>query len=92
MRPGSYRSLRGLGEYVVVLCASLWVAEPGRLDIANSIITFLALCCHRTLASVFPQVVPYSQHIPSFCDEWGFNVALADPDQVQKLCGFLCVN
>ena len=33
---------------------------------------------NRTLASVFPRVVPYLQHIPSFADCWGWNMAFSD--------------
>ena len=33
---------------------------------------------NRTLASVFPKVVPYLQHIPSFADCWGWNMAFKD--------------
>lgn len=39
-------------------------------------------CINRTLASVFPTVIPYAQHIPSFCDIWGYNLAFLDPEQV----------
>lgn len=34
---------------------------------------------NKTLRSVFPTVIPYCQHIPSFCDIWGYNLALSDP-------------
>nr|BCL66181.1 spermine synthase 1 [Volvox reticuliferus] len=37
---------------------------------------------HATLSSVFPIVIPYAQHIPSFCDAWGYNMAFTDPNQV----------
>ncbi|EFJ44354.1 hypothetical protein VOLCADRAFT_76291 [Volvox carteri f. nagariensis] len=37
---------------------------------------------HATLRAVFPTVIPYTQHIPSFCDAWGFNMAFTDPEQV----------
>jgi len=33
---------------------------------------------HSTLRSVFPAVHAYAQHIPSFCDIWGYNMALQD--------------
>lgn len=36
---------------------------------------------HHTLASVFPSVHPYVQHMPSYCDCWGYNLALTDPSQ-----------
>jgi thermospermine synthase len=37
---------------------------------------------NSTLASVFPKVLPYTQHMPVFCDVWGWNMALTDPSQV----------
>jgi thermospermine synthase len=33
-----------------------------------------------TLKQVFPQVHCYTVYIPSFCSEWGFNVALKNPN------------
>lgn len=36
---------------------------------------------HATVRSVFTKVVPYTQHIPSFCDHWAFNMAFADGSQ-----------
>ena len=33
---------------------------------------------NKTLSSVFPKVVPYLQHIPSFADCWGWNMAFKD--------------
>jgi thermospermine synthase len=33
---------------------------------------------NRTLASVFPKVTPYLQHIPSFADCWGWNMAFKE--------------
>lgn len=38
-------------------------------------------CINKTLSSVFPKVVPYAQHIPSFCDIWGYNLAFSDASQ-----------
>jgi thermospermine synthase len=38
-------------------------------------------CIHKTLASVFPKVLPYAQHIPSFCDTWGYNLAFTSHTQ-----------
>lgn len=46
---------------------------------------FTAINC--TLRSVFPRVVPYSQHMPVFCDVWGYNLALTDASQVRGSCG-----
>jgi len=38
---------------------------------------------NATLRSVFPKVVSYTQHIPVFCDVWGWNMALTDPSQAE---------
>ena len=38
-------------------------------------------CINRTLATVFPTVIPFAQHIPSFCDLWGYNLAFSDKSQ-----------
>lgn len=40
-------------------------------------------CINKTLSSVFPRVTPYAQHIPSFCDIWGYNMAFADASMVR---------
>lgn len=40
---------------------------------------------NRTLASVFPRVVPYLQHIPSFADCWGWNMAFKDGSEQAPL-------
>ncbi len=42
-------------------------------------------CINSTLRSVFPLVVPYTQHMPVFCDVWGWNMALTDPEQAAAL-------
>ncbi|GFR43194.1 hypothetical protein Agub_g4186 [Astrephomene gubernaculifera] len=40
---------------------------------------------HATVRSVFPAVLAYAQHIPSFCDTWGFNIGFQDPQQAPVL-------
>jgi len=35
---------------------------------------------HNTLKAVFPSVRPYSAHVPSFYDQWGFVIASLDSD------------
>jgi thermospermine synthase len=40
-------------------------------------------CINATLRSVFPHVLPYTQHMPVFCDVWGWNMALTDPSQAK---------
>ena len=42
-------------------------------------------CINATLRSVFPRVLPYTQHMPVFCDVWGWNMALTDPAQEAAL-------
>jgi hypothetical protein len=42
-------------------------------------------CINATLRSVFPHVLPYTQHMPVFCDVWGWNMALTDPQQAGQL-------
>ncbi|CAL5223876.1 g6467 [Coccomyxa viridis] len=45
---------------------------------------------NHTLRSVFPKVVPYMQHVPSYVDTWGWNMALKDaslqfPQQAEEI-------
>jgi len=40
---------------------------------------------NRTLSSVFPKVIPFLQHIPSFADCWGWNMAFKDADSAAPL-------
>ena len=40
-------------------------------------------CINATLRSVFSHVIPYAQHMPVFCDVWGWNLALTDPSQAE---------
>lgn len=40
-------------------------------------------CINATLRSVFPKVLPYCQHMPVFCDVWGWNMALTEPSQAE---------
>eukprot|EP00873_Tetraselmis_striata_P026404 jgi/Tetstr1/446668/TSEL_034189.t1 len=35
---------------------------------------------NKTLKAVFPTVVPYAAHVPSFCDTWGWNMSFSSPD------------
>lgn len=37
---------------------------------------------HNTLKQVFPQVWGYTTSVPSFCSEWGFNIATKEADAV----------
>lgn len=38
-------------------------------------------CINATLRSVFPRVLPYTQHMPVFADVWGWNIAFTEPEQ-----------
>ena len=42
--------------------------------------TFTAI--HNTLEQIFPQVIPYRVHIPSFLGDYGFNLCLKSPKKV----------
>lgn len=42
---------------------------------------------NKTLREVFPQVWGYTVCVPSFCSEWGFNIATKDADHVDLYTG-----
>lgn len=54
----------------------IFVTQSGPAGVLSSTEVFTAI--HNTLQSVFPAVVPYAQHIPSYNDAWGFNMAVQD--------------
>nr|BBC28493.1 spermine synthase [Eudorina sp. 2006-703-Eu-15] len=58
----------------------IFVTQSGPAGILSCREVFTAI--NATLRSVFPSVVPYAQHIPSFCDAWGYNMSFTDPKQV----------
>ncbi|GLC42223.1 hypothetical protein PLESTB_000644400 [Pleodorina starrii] len=58
----------------------IFIAQSGPAGFLSCREVFSAI--HSTLRSVFPSVVPYAQHIPSFCDAWGYNLVFTDPQQV----------
>ncbi len=39
-------------------------------------------CVYRTLTNVFSNVIPYLAHIPSFTNQWGFNMAIKNDCEV----------
>ena len=51
----------------------LLVTQSGPASLINYTEVFTAI--HHTLNQVFPIVAPYSTHVPSFGETWGFNVA-----------------
>ncbi|DBA83855.1 hypothetical protein WJX77_008056 [Trebouxia sp. C0004] len=66
----------------------IFVTQSGPAGVLSSTEVFTAI--HSTLNSVFPSVLPYAQHIPSYNDAWGFNVAVRNasmplPDSAIKL-------
>ena len=46
----------------------IFVTQSGPAGVLSSTEVFTAI--HKTLQSVFPAVVPYAQHIPSYNDAW----------------------
>lgn len=52
----------------------IFVTQSGPAGVLSSTEVFTAI--HSTLHSVFPSVLPYAQHIPSYNDAWGFNMAV----------------
>ena len=46
----------------------IFVTQSGPAGVLSSTEVFTAI--HKTLQSVFPAVVPYAQHIPSYNDTW----------------------
>ena len=57
----------------------IFITQSGPAGILSCTEVFTAI--NKTLASVFPKVLPYTQHMPVFCDVWGWNMALTDPSQ-----------
>jgi len=65
------------------------ITQAGQAGIKRHNIVWSAV--HSTLRAVFPQVVPYTQAVYSFMDEWGWHLALTDesmkkltPEEVDK--------
>jgi thermospermine synthase len=40
---------------------------------------------HNTLRQVFPKVYGYIAFVPSFCSEWGWNIAFKNPEAAQDI-------
>ncbi|KAG8458031.1 hypothetical protein KFE25_007238 [Diacronema lutheri] len=53
------------------------VTQSGQAGIKQHKSVFTPI--YRTLCTVFPQVVGYTQAVYSFCDEWGWNIAFNTP-------------
>mmetsp|Transcript_23336 Transcript_23336/g.64747 ORF Transcript_23336/g.64747 Transcript_23336/m.64747 type:complete len:312 (+) Transcript_23336:156-1091(+) len=71
------------GFYKDIICNKL---NPGGIFVTQSAAagvlshTQVFTPVNRTLQEVFPTVVPYSAHVPSFCDTWGWNMAFSSTD------------
>ena len=66
------------------------VTQSGPTSLLNYTECFTAIV--HTLSGLFPRVVPYTVHIPSFMTLWGFTIAFADaeprdygPEEVDSL-------
>jgi thermospermine synthase len=57
----------------------IFVTQSGPAGILSCKEVFSVI--HKTLAATFPTVTPYQQHIPSYNDIWGWNMAFTDPQQ-----------
>ncbi|KAK9837434.1 hypothetical protein WJX81_002188 [Elliptochloris bilobata] len=56
--------------------SGIFVTQSGPAGVLSCGEVFTAI--NRTIAAVFPRVVPYAQHIPSYVDTWGWNMGLQD--------------
>ena len=68
----------------------LLVTQSGPTSLLNYTECFTAIV--HTLSGLFPRVVPYAVHVPSFMTPWGFTIAFADaaprdygPEEVDSL-------
>jgi thermospermine synthase len=56
----------------------IFVTQSGPAGVLSA--TEVFTCINATMKSVFPVVVPYTQHMPVFCDVWGWNMAFRDAE------------
>ena len=56
----------------------LLVTQSGPTSLLNYTECFTAIV--HTLSGLFPRVVPYTVHVPSFMTPWGFTIAFADAE------------
>jgi thermospermine synthase len=54
----------------------IFVTQSGPAGVLSA--TEVFTCINATMRSVFPVVIPYTQHMPVFCDVWGWNMAFRD--------------
>lgn len=57
----------------------IFVTQSGPGGILSHTEVFTSI--NRTLATVFPTVIGYATHLPSFADTWSWNMAFTNPDQ-----------
>mmetsp|Transcript_16477 Transcript_16477/g.49344 ORF Transcript_16477/g.49344 Transcript_16477/m.49344 type:complete len:315 (-) Transcript_16477:353-1297(-) len=57
----------------------IFVTQSGPAGVLSATQVYTAI--NHTLASVFPVVTPFLQHLPSFADCWGWNMAFSDSKQ-----------
>lgn len=57
----------------------IFVTQSGPGGILSHTEVFTSI--NRTLATVFPTVIGYTTHLPSFADTWSWNMAFTDPEQ-----------
>lgn len=61
----------------------IFIAQAGPAGMLSHDEVFTSI--YKTISSVFPTVLPYHAHFPSFCDEWGFHLALPEKNQASPL-------
>lgn len=57
----------------------IFITQSGPAGILSCTEVFTSI--NTTMKSVFPTVIPYTQHLPSYCDVWGWNMAFTDSSQ-----------
>lgn len=57
----------------------IFVTQSGPAGVLSATQVYTSI--NTTLESVFPVVTPYIQHLPSFADCWGWNMAFTDKTQ-----------
>mmetsp|Transcript_9443 Transcript_9443/g.57618 ORF Transcript_9443/g.57618 Transcript_9443/m.57618 type:complete len:161 (-) Transcript_9443:118-600(-) len=57
----------------------IFVTQSGPGGVLSHTEVFTSI--NRTLATVFPTVIGYATHLPSFADTWSWNMAFMSPEQ-----------
>jgi thermospermine synthase len=58
----------------------IFVTQSGPAGVLSCTEVFTSI--HATLRAVFGPAVAYTQHVPSYCDEWGWNLARKSSEEV----------